>query len=425
MSQHAMPELPRDILLKVFHEVFPPPFYLIQDHWCGGYFIPIDNPVFVARKSLHNIANITLVCKSWNAVATEILFSRVVIRNEEALRKFSAVLVESPPLGLFVKGIWLSMRPLGPSKSSDITLNIHRGRNADSVEELFPAALRYCIFIQTLVLDIDLTKHSSGFISWNNAFLQRSLLADRLRILSVYYNLSTTARMDVMPSNMVLSRLEELTLCWTIFPMRYTFPVLAHCHTLRLISTTIDLKNAASEQEMLSISSISFPSLKRLCVHGSLDPIEVDDQCLEGLESLHLVGWLSRKIYELWEERSDEIGDDLQELHLELEYPIRRLPHRSLRTLVVYGLQGPQIYGYYGIEDPYVGNLRNLHSSLVRHLPRCTLFSKLVIKLGPVARPVVEVFHMVMGEIKRMCDSRGVLLQVEVFHVGQYVDYLV
>ncbi|KAJ3476025.1 hypothetical protein NLI96_g11441 [Meripilus lineatus] len=281
------------------------------------------------RKALSSLAHSALVCKSWYFPATEVLYSQSFIVGQCNLQIFTQALLQNEALAPLVKGIWVFQYRVQKKRR----LSSHSFKCDDfdrSSRGDFADALRSCTSLVDLTFTSFAKSHGPTLLPWESEFTPGSPLGQQLRALTIYSNDVAYHPLELVPVNASFPHLGTLILVFTTNEHLKVLPYIPSLHTLQVCNLNGDSDNV-SENPLVVMSSL-LPSLRNLSLIHAVGHVQVDRDCLNQLQTLHLFGHSDRGFIQ-----DENALLNLRELEVDSQYfcPIPRLPAK-LQKLVVY-----------------------------------------------------------------------------------------
>ncbi len=211
--------LPPETFIDIIHYlVFPTlPDALLFLHSAPG--VDAGTDVWGLVEIQTTLYRVTLVCRAWNNIGTELLYTYPCFVSPRQVRRFSRTIRSTPTLARFIKHIYAV-------EASN--LGIRRDRKRTVIGDSAKAILNACKHSSLETLTADVVDHS-GVGSIASCFLEHISPASRLRrlVINGIPDPDTFARLS-LPS------LQVLCLRTTFLSKTTVFPVLPKLDTLQI-----------------------------------------------------------------------------------------------------------------------------------------------------------------------------------------------
>lgn len=249
--------------------VFPNlPQALLFLHSASG--IDVSTDVWSLVEIQTALRRVTLVCRAWNVIGTELLYTYPCFVSSRQVRNFSRSIKNSPSLARFIKHIFVV--------EAD-NLSIRKDRKRIEAGEAARAILQACkdTSLETLTTDVSNANGSGSIASF---FIQCLSVATRLRRLVI----NGTSH-PVTFAHLALPNLEVLCLRTSYISSDTTFPILPQLHTLQIAKSDIwvELGEVILEQKLPKLRSLELYQCEY--AEKTFHPLR-----LPYLERMHFIG---------------------------------------------------------------------------------------------------------------------------------------
>lgn len=267
--------LPPETFIDIIHYlVFPTlPDALLFLHSAPGVDAGTDVWGLVEiQTTLHRVC---LVCRAWNNIGTELLYTYPCFVSPKQVRRFSRTLRSTPVLARFIKHIYVV-----EASNLKIGLNIRpKDKKRNVIEDNAKAILNACKHSSLETLTTDVVDHiGAGSIA--SFFLEHISYSSRLRrlVINGIPDPDTFARLS-LPS------LQVLCLRTTFLSKTTVFPVLPNLDTLQIAKgdVWVELGELVTNEKMPRLSSLELYHCEY--VVKTFHPL-----VLPRLERMHFVG---------------------------------------------------------------------------------------------------------------------------------------
>ncbi|KAJ3492001.1 hypothetical protein NLI96_g301 [Meripilus lineatus] len=328
------PSLPPELLLLIIDYLALP--YHLAAFAAGCLLSRVDRESFTHSmlfEARSNLLHTTRVCRSWNAVATEILYSKIFLLSPTQLLLFCRSLKRNPTLCSFVKQLYV----LQPQHKSTRLLQRVPWAITPGVGDIeFPTLLAACTSLETLTFTY-CPKRPSVYSSWTSGFMERSGIGAHLKELAIHGTTGEEHKpLEMLNPAISLPLLEVLVLKAVTLNHNHQFPVFPKLRTLRIV--LIPRVKVPGVVFQLNIYATNFPSLRRLVLQDTNASIHVDEAVLRNLWSLRMCGTSERTMYNAWVMKGYLENVTLLEFHLKKLKPGRFMVTRyppALKSLVL------------------------------------------------------------------------------------------